>query len=63
MKMWFHFSQMIRKNKAKSGLCNRKMNKKSLEILRNIEILCFLNKKNIKKQKAIILTNISKDNN
>ena len=48
---------------AKTGICNRKMNKKSIEILRNIEMICFLNKKNINKQKEIILRNISKDNN
>ena len=37
------------------------MNKKTVEILRNIEILCFLNKTTIKKQKDLILTNISKE--
>ena len=51
IKCFFHFSQMIRKNIAISGLCKRKMNKRTVEILRNIEILYFLNKTTIKKKR------------
>ena len=46
---------MIRKNLTKTGLCKVKMNKKSIEILRNIELICFIKKENIKKYKEIIL--------
>ena len=28
------------------GICNTKLNKKNLEILRNLEILCFIDKNN-----------------
>ena len=53
-KCFFHFTQMIRKKMAQSGLCKRKINKQSLEILRNIQLLCFLENKNLKKFKDII---------
>ena len=33
----------------KIGIYNNKLNKKNLEILRNLEILCFIDKINIKK--------------
>ena len=39
----------------KSGLFKRKLTKYSLEIIRNIEIICFLNKQSIKKQQELII--------
>ena len=51
VKCLFRYSQMIKKQLNKSGLFKRKLMKYSLEIIRNIEIICFLNKQNIKKNK------------
>ena len=55
VKCLFHFSQMIRKQLTKSGICKIKFNKYTLEIIRNIEIMCFLKRYNIKKQQNIII--------
>ena len=55
IKCLFHFSQMIKRKLFNIGICKKKLNKKAIEILRNIEIICFLEPKNIKKQKEIIL--------
>ena len=49
---------MIRKQLIKSGLCKKKLNKNALEILRNIEIITFIDKINIKKYKEIIINNL-----
>ena len=49
---------MIRKQLIKSGLCKKKLNKNAVEILRNIEIITFIDKINIKKYKEIIIINL-----
>ena len=41
-KCLFHFSQMIHKNLQKSGFSKKKLNKRSLEILRNLELIYIL---------------------
>ena len=46
-KCLFHFSQMVRKRLKKIGYCKNKLNKNSIEIIRNIELLAFIKKKNI----------------
>ena len=61
VKCLFHYSQMIKKQLNKSGLFKRKLTKYSLEIIRNIEIICFLNKQSIKKQQELIINKL-KDN-
>ena len=38
----FHFSQAIIKNMNKNNLINKKLNKRGVEILRNLEMLCFV---------------------
>ena len=58
IKCFFHFTKMIRNQLMKSGLCNRKLNKYSLEIIRNIQILCFIEKNNINKYKELIINKI-----
>ena len=55
VKCLFHYSQMIKKKLNKSGLFKRKLMKYSLGIIRNIEIICFLNKQSIKKQQELII--------
>ena len=49
---------MVRKQLVKTGLIKSKLNKYSIEILRNIEILCFIKKASIKKLQDIILNKI-----
>ena len=44
---------MIRKQLIKSGLCKKKLNKNAVEILRNIEIITFIDKINIKNIKKL----------
>lgn len=61
VKCLFHYSQMIKKQLNKSGLFKRKLTKYSLEIIRNIEIICFLNKQSIKNQQELIIDKL-KDN-
>ena len=49
---------MIRKRLSKYGFTGKKLNKFSLEIIRNCELLCFIQKKNINKFKNIIRDSI-----
>jgi len=58
---FFHFSQMIRGKLTKCGLCKKKMNKKAIEIIKNIELLCFIELKNIKKFETIILDKLKNE--
>ena len=58
---FFHFGQMIRAKLKKLGLCKKKLHKMDIEIIRNIEILCFLETDKIKDFKKIILENLSKE--
>ena len=37
----------------KTGIFKHKMNKYSIEIMRNFQIICFINKDKIKKQKKL----------
>lgn len=60
---FFHFAQMIRRKLISSGLALVKLNKLNVEILRNVEALCFIEIKNIGKFKKIIIDNLSKVNN
>ena len=48
---FFHFAQMIRTKKQKLGLYTKKLSIKDIEIIRNIEILCFIEIKNINNSK------------
>ena len=59
IKCFFHYTQMIRKKLSSCGICKLKSNKISLEIIRNIQMLCFIDKNNIKKFKDIILDKLS----
>lgn len=58
---FFHFSQMIRGKLTKCGLYKKKMNKKAIEIIKNIELLCFIELKNIKKFETIILNKLKNE--
>ena len=58
---FFHYSKMIRGKLAKAGLAKKKLNCKSCEILKNVELLCFLDIKNIKKFQNIIIDNLEKE--
>ena len=55
LKCIFHFSQMLIKKLYKCGFCKRKLNKKTVEILRNIQMLLFIKKENIEKYENIII--------
>ena len=54
---------MIKIHLMKTGIFKHKMNKYSIEIMRNIQIICFINKDKIKKLKEIILDKIKENNN
>ena len=45
---FFHFTQCIYKKLKKYGLLKTKLNKRNFEILRNIELICFIEPKYIK---------------
>ena len=45
----FHYSQAILKKFKKLNIIKKKLDKHSYELLRNLEILCFINPKNLKK--------------
>ena len=45
LKCLFHFSQMIARHLKSYGFLKKKLNKKSIEIIRNLELLVFLEKK------------------
>jgi hypothetical protein len=62
IKCFFHFTKMIKTHLLKTGIFKNKMNKYSIEIMRNIQILCFINKDKIKKQKDIILDKLKENN-
>ena len=61
-KCLFHFAQMIKRELIKTGICKNKMNKNSLEILRIIEIICFIKKNKYKKYKELILKKLKENN-
>ena len=54
---------MIIKQLIKIGYHKKKFNKKAIEILRSIEILCFIKKEKIKDSKAIIIKKLSSNDN
>lgn len=54
----FHYSQMIRNKIKKIYHKYKKLNRISIEILRIIELLCFISVKKIKTFKDIILKNL-----
>ena len=58
---FFHFNKMIRSRLAKTGICKKKLNIKAYEILKNIELLCFIDLKNIPKYQKLILEKLEKD--
>ena len=60
---FFHFAQMIKGKMQKLKLCNKKFNKVNIEIIRNLEMLCFLKIENINKFKNIILEKLDKNKN
>ena len=62
-KCLFHLGQMILKQLIKIGYHKKKFNKKAIEILRNIEILCFIKKEKIKDYKDIIIKKLSGNDN
>ena len=43
----FHYAQIILKKMKYLNIIKNKMNKRAYEILRNLELLCFVDKKNI----------------
>ena len=52
---FFHYSSMIKKNLGKTGIYKKRLNKLSVEIITNLEILCFINLENIKEFQNLIL--------
>ena len=57
----FHFNQVIIKNMNKYNLINKKLNRRGVEILRNLELLCFvdINKINVYFEKLENIININ----
>ena len=58
IKCFFHYTKMIRQHLLKTGICNKKLNKLAIEIIRNLQILCFIKKENINKFKDIIINKL-----
>ena len=58
---YFHYVKAIREKMKKINLTSKKLNKKSYEILKNIEILSFINKDNLKEYIKFIYEEIGKD--
>ena len=53
---------MIRKHLSKTGIFKRKLNKFTLEIIRNLELMCFIKRIKIKAFQNIILNKLSEKN-
>jgi len=60
-KCLFHFAQSLRNKLSRIGFTSKKLNKISIEIIRNVELLCFIKKINIQTYKDLILNKL-KDN-
>ena len=58
---FFHFSKIIRGKLSQIGVCKKSLTKDNLEIISNVELLCFISLKNIKKFKAIILEELKEN--
>ena len=58
---FFHFSKMIRGKLSQIGVCKKKLNKFNVELITNIELLCFLSLDKIKPFQKIIIDKL-KDN-
>ena len=57
---FFHFIKSIRERLRKINFCNRKLNKLSLEIIKNIEVICFINKDKVKSFQDFLLNKLNK---
>jgi len=55
---FFHFVQNIVKNMKKNDLIKNKINKYSFEIIKNVEILCFLPKNSIESYSKFLKSNL-----
>ena len=44
IKCFFYCIKMIRQDLVKTGICNKKLNKLAIEIIRNLQMLCFIKK-------------------
>ena len=55
---FFHFIKSIKERLKKIHFFKSKMNKESLEILKNIEIICFLNKDKVKDYQNYLLNKL-----
>jgi len=60
---FFHFIKSIRERLRKINFCNRKLNKLSLEIIKNIEVICFINKDKVKSFQDFLLNKLNKYEN
>ena len=61
LRCFFHLAQMIRNKLNRLHLCNKKLNKSVIEIIRNIEILSFIKREQIKEFKKIIIDKLNED--
>ena len=60
---FFHFSKMIRGKLQQIGQCKKKLNRYNVEIISNIELLCFINMEKIKEFQKVILEHLKGDKN
>ena len=60
---FFHFSKMIRGKLKQIGQCKKKLNRYNVEIISNIELLCFFNLEKIKRFQKVILKHLKGDKN
>jgi len=59
---FFLFTKSIREKMVKLKLSKKKLPLKSYEVLKNIELLCFIDKKNLQKYIKFIIESLQKDN-
>ena len=58
---FFHFSANVRRKMEQLKITGKKFNKSAIEILRNIELICFIKPNNIKKFSEILNENLNKN--
>ena len=59
VRCFFHFSQMVKRNLNKTGFFKKKLNPISIEIISNIELLCFINEEKINEFQKLILKKLN----
>ena len=57
----FHLIKAIRDKCKRLGLCNKKLSKEMYAVIKNIEIICFIQKDKIKEYQKFLINNLKKN--